>query len=190
MDLSFLNLKRQPPLVRYGALLIFFIAWYALMYSPIESRIELQKTTIEAQELKIGRLKRRINRLKNIDQTLSLEKKKLEQLKGRLVPGDTIQMVATNIQDSFLKKASKNDINVLVYRSGRPRKWRSYKLAVAIFNLKTNIVKLVHFLEDFYSDKRLQRINNINVSTMRGKEKELRVNLEVEALFLGDRANQ
>lgn len=190
MNISFSNLKKQPPLVRYGILLIIVIVWHTLIYSPMKSSIELKKTRLEAQELKIARLKKRINRLKDIEKKLSMEKMKLAQLKRRLVPGNSIQMVATNIQDSFLKKASKNDINVLVYRSGRPRKWKSYKLAVAIFNLKTDIVKLVNFLEDFYSEKRLQRINNINVSTMRGKEKELRVNLEVEALFLGDGKSQ
>jgi len=190
MQLGLLTLKRQKPIIRYGIFVIIIIIWYSLIYSPLNAKIELIKTEIQQQKLKIKNTNRRIRRLSNIEKMLNRERQELASLKRLLVKGDTIQMVATNIQDAFLKAASKVNVNVLVYRSGSPRKWRQYQLAVSIFNIKADIKQFVELLERIYAQKRLQRLNNVNISTIKkGKENsELRINMEIEALFLGEKA--
>ncbi len=180
--------KKQSFLVRYGIIVIAFILWYVFILNPINSKIESTKNGLEAQEFKIQRLKKRIKRLSNIDKEFEQEMKRFENLKKRLIPGDTLQMVATNMQNSFLQKAKKAKVEVLVYRSGSPRSWRDYRLAVSIFNLKSNLANFLELLQALDREKRFQRINNVNFSTIRGKKSEIRINMEIEGLFLGDKA--
>ena len=188
MQLGLSSLKKQRPLVRYGIFIIIVIVWYALIYSPLNAKIDFKKDKIEHQQIKIRKIKKQIKYLSNIEKALNKERQELLKLKRLQIKGDTIQMVATNIQDAFLKEASKENINVLVYRSGSPRKWRSYKLAVSIFNIRADIEKFVKFLEKIYAKRRLQRLNNVSISSLRNKNLELRINLEIEALFLGENA--
>ncbi len=188
MNLDSGRLKNQPALVRYGAAAIIIILWYAFILSPVESKMESRQMALEGQELKIQRLKRRIKKLSNLDKEFAQEKKRFQNLKKRLIPGQTLQQVATNLQNSFLQKAKKAKVEVLVYRSGNPRRWRDYKLAVAIFSLKCTLPNFLDLLELLDKENRFQRINNINLSTIRGKKSELRINMEIEGLFLGDKA--
>ncbi|NPA94831.1 MAG: hypothetical protein GXO58_05320 [Thermodesulfobacteria bacterium] len=188
MGLDSGRLKNQPVWVRYGVAVIVVILWYVFILSPIKSKMESRKMALEGQELKIERLKRRIKKLSNIDKELAQEKKRFQLLQKRLIPGRTLQEVATNLQNSFLKNAKKAEVEVLVYRSGSPRKWRDYKLAVAIFSIKCSLSQFLDLLELLDKEKKFQRINNINVSTIRGKKSELRINMEIEGLFLGDKA--
>jgi len=148
----------------------------------------LAQDSIEVQRSKVQRLKRRIDKLKGIDKRLSLELQKLDRMKRSLVPGENPQVMATNIQNSFLKKSSDAGVEVLVYRIGSRRRWRGYQLAVSIFNIKTTVSQFVKLLEDIASEKRLQRLNNVNISAPRGRSSHLRINMEVEALFLGEKA--
>ncbi len=183
-----LGQKKQSFLVRYGIVVIAFILWYVFIINPISSKIESTKSGLEAQEFKIQRLKKRIKRLSNIDKEFEQEKRRFENLKKRLIPGDTLQMVATNMQNSFLQKAKDAGVEVLVYRSGRSRSWRDYRLAISIFNLKSDLESFLELLQAINREKRFQRINNVNFSTIRGKKSELRINMEIEGLFLGDKA--
>ncbi len=180
--------RNQSALVRYGIVVIVLILWYALIYSPISAKIESMRASSEGQELRIQRLKSRIKKLSTIDKDLTKEKKRLEELKKRLIPGTTLQFVATNMQNDFLQKAKKAGVEVLVYRSGSPRRWRDYQLAVAIFNLKCDLSHFLDLLDAIYKENRFQRINNVNFSTVRGRKSELRINMEIEGLFLGEKA--
>ncbi len=185
---NFMSQKNRPALVRYGVVVIVLILWYSFIWDPVNARLEEKRTAYEAQQLKIVHLKKRINRLKNADKILASELKRLDSLKKRLVPGETTQQVSTNIQNSFLKKASDAGVEVVVYRSGSRRKWRGYPLAVSVFNIKGTTAQFVDLLEKLGAEKKLYRLNNINISKLRGNTSQLRINLEVEALFPGDKA--
>ncbi len=185
---TILTQKNRPALVKYGAVMIAIILWYSFMWDPINAKLEEKQSTLATQELKIAHLKKRISRLKGIEKRLVAEKKRLEQMKKRLVPGDNPQQVSTNIQNSFLKKASDAGMDVLVYRSGPKRRWREYQLAVSVFNIRGTTKQFVELLEKIELGKQLLRLNNLNISNLRGKASQLRVNLEVEALFIGKKA--
>ncbi len=185
---KFFTQRNRPALLRYGIPVIALILWYSFLWDPVTAKMEEKQTVVEAQQLKITHLKKRITRLKNVEKRLAAEKKRLEQMKKRLVPGDNPQQVSTNIQNSFLKKASDTGVEVLVYRSGPKRRWRDYLLAVSVFNIRATTAQFVELLEKIELGKKLLRLNNINISNLRGKPSQLRINLEVEALFLGDKA--
>ncbi len=185
---TFTSQKNRPALIRYGVVIIALILWYSFIWDPLTGKLEEKQTALEAQQLRITHLKKRINRLKNVDKRLAAEIKRLDHLKNRLVPGDSPQQVSTNIQNSFLKRASESGVEVVVYRSGSKRRWRGYQLAVSVFNLRGTTAQFVDLLEQLEKEKTISRLNNINIANHRGKPSQLRINLEVEALFLGAKA--
>jgi len=175
---------RKSLLLRYGLLIIGFILWYSLIWNPLSGKIEESGIRLEAQEAKIGHLKRDIKRHRGIDKRVMQSEQRLATAAKGLMPGDTPQLVASNLQDALLKMASEADLQVITYKTGRVRKWRDYQLAVATFSAKTDIKKLVKFLKLLDDDRRVFRIQNMNLVKVKGRNPHLRVNLEVEALFM------
>lgn len=186
--ITFLSQRNRPALVKYGVVIIALILWYSFLWDPINARLQEKQTALDAQQLKITHLRKRISRLRGVDNRLAAEIRRLEHLKKELVPGADPQLVSNKIQNSFLKKASEAGVEVLVYRNGSKRHWRDYRLAVSIFNIKATTAQFVDLLERLELEKKLLRLNNVNISALRGKPSHLRINLEVEALFLGDKA--
>lgn len=175
---------KRSPLLRYGLLVIGLILWYSLIWNPLSGKIEELDSRLETREAKIGRLKRDIKRHRGVDQHVIQSERRLATVLKGLMPGDTPQLVASNLQDILLKMASQADLQVITYKTGRVRKWRGYQLAVATFSAKTDIKKLVKFLKLLDDDHRIFRIQSINLVKVRGRNPHLRVNLEVEALFM------
>jgi len=185
---SFLQQNNRPAFIKYGVVIIVLILWYSFLWSPINEKISERQAALETQALKISNLQKRLSRLKGVEKRLSIEQASFEKFKKRLVPGNNPQMVSTNIQNSFLKDASEAGMEVLVYRSGNKRRWRDYMLAVSVFNIKGSTAQFVDLLEKVESGYELLRLNNISISKIRAKTPLLRINLEVEALFMGDKA--
>jgi len=175
---------RQSPLLRYGLLVIGIILWYSLLWAPLSDKIEKLDSRLETQETKVGHLKRDIKRLSGIDQRIVQSEKRLATAVKLLMPGDTPQLVASNLQDVLLKMASEAEIEIITYKTGRPNKWRGYQLAVANFSAKTDTGKLVKFLKLLDDDRRAFRIQSISAVKIQGRNPHLRLNLEVEALFM------
>ena len=185
---SFISQNNRPAFIKYGVVIIVLILWYSFLWSPINEKISERQAALETQALKISNLQKRLSRLKGVEKRLSIEQASFEKFKKRLVPGNNPQMVSTNIQNSFLKDASEAGMEVLVYRSGNKRRWRDYMLAVSVFNIKGSTAQFVDLLEKVESGYELLRLNNISISKIRAKTPLLRINLEVEALFMGDKA--
>ncbi|MBW1966105.1 MAG: hypothetical protein JRI48_01740 [Deltaproteobacteria bacterium] len=184
MEISRRLSSNGSPLLRYGFLVIGLILWYSLAWAPLSGKIEELDSRIEAQEAKIGRLKRDIKRHRGVDQRIVQSKRRLTVAVEGLMPGDTPQLVASNLQDTLLKMASEAGLQVITYKTGRQRKWRDYQLAVAIFSAKTDIRKMVKFLKLSNDDHRIFRIHSIRAIKVEGRNPHLRVDLEVEALFM------
>lgn len=176
--------SKRSPLLRYGLLIIGLILWYSLAWAPLSGKIEELDSRLETHEAKIGRLKRDIKRYRGVDQRIVQSEQRLTNALKGIILGDTPQLVASNLQDILLKMASEADLQVITYKTGRVRKWRGYQLAVATFSARTDIRKLVNFLKLLDDDHRVFRIQSISVVKVRGRNSHLRVNLEVEALFM------
>jgi type II secretory pathway component PulM len=184
MGISYRLSSKRSPLLRYGFLVIGLILWYSLVWAPLSGKIEELDSRLETQEAKIGHLKQDIKRHRGVDQRVIQSEQRLATAVKGLMPGDTPQLVASNLQDILLKMASEADLQVITYKTGRVLKWRGYQLAVANFSAKTDIRKLVKFLKLLDNDRRVFRIQSISVVKVRGRNPHLRVNLEVEALFM------
>ncbi|MEA1992021.1 MAG: type II secretion system protein GspM, partial [Thermodesulfobacteriota bacterium] len=175
---------KKSPLLRYGLLVIGLIFWYSLVWNPLSGKLEELDSRLETQEAKIGHLKRDIKRHRGVDQRVMQSERRLVTAVKGLMPGDTPQLVASNLQNILLKMASEADLQVITYKTGRVRKWRGYQLAVAKFSAKTDIRKLVKFLKLLDDDRRVFRIQSMRIIKVRGRNPHLRVSLEVEALFM------
>jgi hypothetical protein len=184
MEISHRLSSKRSPLLSYGFLVIGLILWYSLAWAPLSGKIEELDSRIEAQEAKIGRLKRDIERHRGVDQRIVQSERRLAIAVKGLMPGDTPQLVASNLQDTLLKMASEADLQVSTYKTGRQRKWRNYQLAVVTFSANTDIRKLVNFLKLSNDDHRIFRIYSIRAIKVGGRNPHLRVDLEVEALFM------
>ena len=184
MAISHQLFSKKSSILRYGLLVIGLILWYSLIWNPLSGKLEELDSRLEAQEAKIGRLKRDIKRHRGIDKRVMQSEQRLATAEKGLMPGDTLQLVASNLQDILLKMASEADLQVITYKTGRVRKWRDYQLAVATFSARTDIEKLVKFLKILDDDRRVFRIQSISVVKVKGRNPHLRVNLEVEALFM------
>jgi hypothetical protein len=176
--------SKKSPILRYGLLVIGLVLWYSLIWNPLSGKIEELDSRLDIQEAKIGHLKRDIKRHRGVDQRVMQSEQRLATAVKGLMPGDTPQLVASNLQDILLKMASEADLQVITYKTGRVSKWRGYELAVATFSAKTDIRKLVKFLKLLDDDRRVFRIQSISVVKVMGRDPHLRVNLEVEALFM------
>ena len=175
-------MKRTSPILVIGLPLIVVILVYMYVFEPLRSNLASMRDALSTQEMKIEMTQNRIKRLKRLLKEKRQVKKEVQELRKSLVPGKSLQEVATSLQNDFLEKAKKNKVEVLVYRPAQKRKWKDFQVAAVVFNLKTHLEPFVELLEDLQREKRIQRTNNISLSTIRGM-KDLRINLEVEALF-------
>ncbi len=175
---------RRNIVLRYGLLVIILILWYSLVWGPLSGKIEDTDTKIEAQKIKIGHLKRDIRHHYGVDTRLKQSKQKLAQTLKKLIAGNAPQLMASNLQDILLKKASEAGLEVITYKTARVRKWRSYQVALATFTAKADTMKLVKFLKLLDDDPRLFRISRIDVVKIRSRHPYIRVSIEAEALFM------
>jgi len=171
-------------MLRYGLLAIALILWYSLLWDPLAAKLADIDMRIETQEARIDQLNRELRRYRGVDQRLKQAEQQRSQAIGMLVPGNVPQLVASNLQDMLLKKASEAGLEVVTYKTAPVRKWREYQLAVATFTVKASTRKLVHFLRLLQEERMIFRTHSINVVKVQGRDQHLRVSLEVEALVI------
>ncbi len=180
-------LSSKAPFLRYGILIIVIILWYSFIYDPLSRKLDSKMLQMESQAARIRLINKEFKKLRGINNRLKKAKSELARLEQQLVPGDTPQVVASNLQDLLLKKASEAGLEVVTYKTSRSRRWRNYQLAVSTFTAKANTAKLVGFLNLLEKAGKAYRIYSINIIKIRGRNPYLRVNLEVEALVLQEK---
>lgn len=180
-------LSHKSPFLRYGILIIVIILWYSFIYDPLSRNLKDRMLQVESQAARIHLINKEFKRLRGVNGRIDQAKSRLARLQKQLVPGDTPQVVASNLQDLLLKKASEAGLEVVTYKTSRSRQWRDYQLAVSTFTVKTDTAKLVGFLNLLEKAGKAYRIYSINIIKVRGRHPYLRVNLEVEALVLQEK---
>ncbi len=180
VDLKGLN----SPLVRYGALIIVWILWYALFYMDISEKIEAQNSSINALKIKLSTIAKEKKRLQDQTKELNRLNSRLSSLKSRLLTGENGQIVASKLQDMLIQYMEKNKIDVLTYKTSSEGRRYSYNVARATFTLKCNRENFVALLSFFKDNHKLIRPYRLNVIWIKGKKAHLRVVLDVEAIYI------
>ncbi|MGB9712186.1 MAG: GspMb/PilO family protein [Dissulfurimicrobium sp.] len=172
----------KSPVLRYGILIIAIIFWYSFLFEPTTGKIDEMTTRIAVTKKKIEGTKAEIKRLRSIDEEL----KRVEQERARfmqlLIPGENPQVVASNLQDDLLKKASDAGMDVLSYRAAAGGKWNEYPLGTVSLITKSGMKGLVQFLMKVDSEGKMVRLNNLNVMVIQGPTPYTRINMDFDAL--------
>jgi regulator of replication initiation timing len=139
--------KENSPLLRYGILCIIIILWYSFLWDPAETRLENIEAQTESTTTRIGKIKREIRRMSNMEVDIKKLSMEYARLKRRFVKGDSPQIVATNLQNIVIEKAEKAELEVVTYKTVSRRKWSGYQLGVSTFTLKGNMKKFAFFFK-------------------------------------------
>ncbi len=182
MKALFSGTGSRSPLLRYGILVIVVILWYSLVWDGITSRTETLRENLEVKQAKVERLQAKLKKNTGLEAKLRNAEKQYAALEKRLLPGDTIQVVASTLQDMLNTAAAEAGLEVTTYRTIKGRKWRKKGLAAVRLTLKGDTAKLVKFLELINKKKKIVRINNLNIVKVSGRKPYLRINIEAEAL--------
>ncbi len=168
----------------YGAVVILLILWYALVWSPMGSKIDEVGASMETARLRLERLEKNYRRLKGVDARLQQARKNLQAARATLLRGDRPEMVAVTLQDMVLKKASQQDLNVVTYKVGKARKFGDYQVVSTSFTINTDTAKLAAFLKALEDERKAFRISSMNIVKVLGRNPMLRVNMELQALVM------
>lgn len=174
----------NSPIVKYGALVILWIAWYGLFYSNITGKIKENETRITTLKIQLSNVSKEKRRLQGATASLKAKEMELERLKKAVVPGSDPQVVASNLQNLVLTYASQKNIEVLTYRTSSTTRWRGYRVARTTFTFKCNRDNFVDLFKFFDAQKKLIRPSRVNIVWVRGRNAHIRVILDIEALFI------
>jgi len=174
----------QSPIFRYGLVVIAAILWYAIAWDPISSRLAELSDAIDKAERSSRKLAIRIADLQGVDQEMRRATQQYEETKRAFLPGATPQAVGTALQDITLKKASEAGLEIITYRTGTGKDWRSYPIGNVTLTAKTSTRGLVSFLRKLEQERGVFRIDSLNVTKMTGRDPHLRVTITIEAISL------
>ncbi len=174
----------NSPVVRYGALAIVWIVWYAFFYSGLSSKIKEGETEMDALKIQVSTLTKERERLSKVTSLLKAKEQELDRLKKMAIPGNNPQVVASNLQNLVLTYASQKNIEVLTYRTSSTTRWKGYKVARTTFTFKCNRENFVDLFRFFDTQRKLIRPSRVNIVWVRGRNSHIRVILDIEALFI------
>jgi len=179
------KLLKAHPLLKYGFLIIVVIVWYNFLFQPLINKIEEYNLKAQRLENRIKRLSSTLKGTKNLDKKIADAEKKLAYLKKKLIPGSSLQIVTSNLQDLLLKQAADAGLDVVTYKTSSKRKWRGYTLAVVNLTVKSDTKKLVQYLKGLEDQQKAIRIRSINIVKVTGRNPYLKVRMDIEALYFG-----
>jgi hypothetical protein len=183
MKMKLLNLSDKSPVLRYGLLAIALILWYFLLYDPMSSRQESYKKETRATSLKIKRLKKEIDKNRNLDQALKNARGKYAILKKEFLSGKDPQMAGSILQNILLKDAEIAGLDVASYKISPTKRWEEHQVVSVDMRVKAQTLDLVHFLRLLEKEKGIFRFAHMNITKVLGRNQHLRVNLKVEGLY-------
>lgn len=184
MKTAGLQFDSKSPILRYGVLAIAFIIWYSFIFEPLAKKVTEVTGNIYLTDAKILKTKKDIKRLYGIDRKLKQVENDRSMVMKRLIPGQNPQLVASNLQDILLKKASDAGMDVLSYRTFAGNRWHDYQMGTATLITRASIKSLTRFFMSLDSEDRIIRVNNLSIIAMQGNDPYIRVSMDVDALYI------
>lgn len=181
---NILKLINKSPVLKYGIIIIVFIFWTEFVWDSLEAKLEKLNSQLEQTEKDIKKYNKMSQQLKNIEQRLKDIQNKKNLQTSSLLSDSEPTVVASQLQDTILKKASENKLQVVTYRVSSQKKWKNYILVSTYFNFKTNLDNIVAFLQSIESDQRFYRIHLVDILPVKGNDPHIRFSIELEALCL------
>jgi Tfp pilus assembly protein PilO len=147
-------------------LAVALILAYQLALVPL---VESQKNVRQELALKkklLTRYEDYIKSGKDMDEELSQKTQQVETIQRRLLPGETPQINAANLQEILRNLSEKNGIQIRSFRIAEPKEMNFYlRIPVIIEMMPTkSMAALSYFLYDIENDEKLLFISDLDLT--------------------------
>ncbi len=150
-------------------LLLVVIAAALVVQFAIAPIVGSQKKVREEIVLKkkmLSRYQEYVKSGKNIEEEMNQVAQQVETIQSKLLPGETAQISAANLQEILKKLSEKNGIQIRSFRIGEPKDLNFYsKIPVIIeINPTKSVSSLTYFLSDIEHYEKLLLITDIDMT--------------------------
>jgi len=173
------------------------IAVSILIYAlGVRSLVEATKKAEEEIVLKkkvVTKYESYLQNRKTVEESLDRTLKQYEQIQERLLPGETPQLGAANLQEIVKKLSEKNGIGIRSFRILEPKEINSYrKVSIQIdFNPTNSMLSLGQFIHDIENQEKELMISEMDLLVMNVRmPNNIQGNLVVSGLMKGTKTKE
>ena len=148
-------------LIGVGLILAYDFAFVPLLESEKKTREDLA-----LKKKMLGRYQDYIKTGQEIEEDLNGTLRQVEAIQNRLLPGETPQINAANLQEILKKLAERNGIQIRSFRMGESKEMTYYiRIPVIIeVNPTKSMASLAYFLYDIENYEKLLLISDLDVT--------------------------
>ena len=157
--------ERRTMLVLLVLAVVLILAYQLALVPLVESQRNVRQDLALKKKL-LDRYEDYIKSGKDMDEELNQRVQQVEAIQARLLPGETPQINAANLQEILRKLSEKNGIQIRSFRIGEPKETNFYlRIPVTIEVTPTkSMAALSYFLYDIESDEKLLVISDLDVT--------------------------
>lgn len=157
--------ERRTALVLLVLAVVLILAYQLALVPLVESQKNVRQELALKKKL-LDRYEDYIKSGKDMDEELNQRVQQVEMIQARLLPGETPQINAANLQEILRKLSEKNGIQIRSFRIGEPKEMNFYlRIPVTIEVTPTkSMAALSYFLYDIESDEKLLVISDLDVT--------------------------
>ena len=157
--------ERRTVLVLLVLAVVLILAYQLALVPLVESQRNVRQDLALKKKL-LDRYEDYIKSGKDMDEELNQRVQQVEAIQAKLLPGETPQINAANLQEILRKLSEKNGIQIRSFRIGEPKEMNFYlRIPVTIEVMPTkSMAALSYFLYDIESDEKLLVISDLDVT--------------------------
>jgi Tfp pilus assembly protein PilO len=139
---------------------------YRFVYIPIETSQKRVKEELDVKKKALGKFQEYVRSGKGIEEELNQTAQRLETVQAKLLPGETPQIMAANLQEVLKKLSERNGIQIKSFRVGEPKEMTFYvRIPVTIeINPTRSAASLAYFLYDVENYEKLLLISDLDIT--------------------------
>ena len=155
--------KNLVTLVLIGVMLILLFQFAVGPFLESERKV---REDIALNKKTLDRYQEYIKSGKEIEEGLNQVVQQVEAIQSKLLPGETPQIIAANLQEILKKLSEKNGIQIRSFRIGEPKELTFYvKIPVIIeINPTKSIASLTYFIYDIENYEKLLLISDLDMT--------------------------
>ncbi len=114
----------------------------------------------------LGRYDEFVKTEKDIEEELGQVEKQVEAIQAKLLPGETPQIMAANLQEMLKKLSERNGIQIRSFRIGEPKELNFFLRVPVIIEINPtkSMSSLTYFLYDIENAEKLLVISDLNLT--------------------------
>lgn len=167
MNWSFLrkpNLSQKKFLWAFIGIAVALAAYFFLLVPLVEARKKADQEMTRNQRILL-KYEEVLRNRKAVEEGLARTQKLREEIQKRLIPGETPQLGAANLQDLVKRLAEKNDLGLRSFRNLDSKEVGSFRrISVQIeFNPLSSVQNLTQFLYELEHQEQKLMISEMNL---------------------------